>query len=63
MIPKGRQGTESPEKMPVVTAGLQMSRAQHSSPPLRENLTGGNQPADETLVAKLVTDDIIRTKG
>ncbi|MEI7634107.1 MAG: hypothetical protein WCK47_07480 [bacterium] len=61
MIKKGWQSVETPEKMPVITTGIEMSRREPSDKPQSpEKLTGGNQPADEALAAKLVVDDIRR---
>ncbi|MGB9691796.1 MAG: hypothetical protein ACPL7D_06475 [Candidatus Sumerlaeaceae bacterium] len=54
MIPKGRTKDPRPEKMPVITCGIEMSRGQKSKSP--EKLTGGNQPADESQAAKLVCE-------
>jgi hypothetical protein len=56
MRKKGFVREESPEKMPSQTAGIQMDRK--SGARLREQLTGGNQPADETDVARQVTEYI-----
>jgi hypothetical protein len=56
MREKGRTKETNPEKMPVITSGIEMSRGQ--CPQRKEKLTGGNQPADETGVAKLVCDFI-----
>ena len=59
MRKKGRLKVETPEKMPIPTAGIQLTRGGAGDPkPTREKLTGGNQPADESEVAKLVTDYI-----
>lgn len=61
MRKKGYTGDENPEKMPVITTGIQMSRDQ----PLTnrgERLTGGNAAADESQVAKLVADFIISSR-
>ncbi|MBX7244688.1 MAG: hypothetical protein K1X53_04270 [Candidatus Sumerlaeaceae bacterium] len=50
---KGHKKIESPEKLSVETAGIEMKRG--TNPKLKEKLTGGNQPADETGAAELVT--------
>jgi hypothetical protein len=60
MRKKGRTKAESPEKMPVETTGIQMSRPAAPAGPSREQLTGGNQPADESDVARLVMQFIAR---
>ena len=53
---KGYAQQESPEKMSGPTVGIDLNRNNESN--LREQLTGGNQPADETNVARLVTEYI-----
>jgi hypothetical protein len=59
MVKKGLVREESPEKMPSVTTGIQMTRGkQGSAGSARERLTGGNEPADEATVAKMVTEYI-----
>ena len=63
MRKKGYQGTESPEKMPVRTAGIQMSRGQKENAPTKERLTGGNASADEARATELVTQFIRRSNG
>jgi hypothetical protein len=60
MRKKGRTKTESPEKMPVETVGIQMTRTPTPAGPSREQLTGGIQPADESEVARLVAQFIAR---
>jgi hypothetical protein len=62
MRKKGRTKSENPEKMSAVTCGIQMTRGDTGSPKRREHLTGGNQPADEAMSAKLVTDFILNRK-
>lgn len=59
---KGYMKEENPEKMPPITAGIVLSRGDAASAGLKEQLTGGNQPADETDVAALVTRFISQTK-
>jgi len=56
MIKKGRHQTLSPEKMPVITSGIEMTRGTrvHENPNAREYLTGGNGVADESRVQNLV---------
>lgn len=56
MRKKGFGREESPEKMPIKTVGIQL--VPKSGERLREQLTGGNQPADETDVARQVTEYI-----
>ena len=58
MRAKGWRKVESPEKMPVITHGIHMTRqvADDSSP---ERLTGGSAPANETMTSKLVVDYIL----
>jgi hypothetical protein len=56
MIPKGHTHNPNPEKMPVITSGIAMSRSEKPKAP--EKLTGGNQPADEREAAKLVCEFI-----
>ena len=53
---KGYARQESPEKMSGPTVGIELVRNSESN--LREKLTSGNQPADETNVARLVTEYI-----
>lgn len=60
MRPKGRLRITDPEKMPVITTGIHMSAK--DKPPSKEELTGGNQPADETSVAELVCKFIEQSK-
>ncbi|MGI8908410.1 MAG: hypothetical protein ACR2IE_18200 [Candidatus Sumerlaeaceae bacterium] len=57
MRKKGYLGDENPEKMPVVTDGIEMTRGtrKHIAP---EQLTGGNGVSDESRTAKLVMDFI-----
>lgn len=61
MRKKGFQRIESPEKMPAVTSGIQMSR---SDPQVRggEAHRGGNSAADESMAAKLVADFIASSR-
>jgi len=56
MRKKGRLGIESPEKMPVITSGIEMTRGARAkeNPNAVEKLTGGNGVADESRVAGLV---------
>jgi hypothetical protein len=56
MIKKGRMKIESPEKMPVITSGIEMTRGarQQENPNAKEYLTGGNGVADESRVLRLV---------
>lgn len=56
MRKKGFRKIESPEKMPVVTSGIEMTHGEGRA--TEERLTGGNAPADESLSAKIVTDYI-----
>lgn len=59
MVKKGFRGETSPEKMPVVTTGIEMSRRPPTAvDAVKERLTGGNAPADESGAAKLVSDFI-----
>ena len=59
VIKKGFVREESPEKMPSITAGIQLTRGKPAiGGRMRERLTGGNEPADEATVAKLVTECI-----
>lgn len=58
---KGRTGDKNPEKLPVNTAGIEMTRRPKAEVPLREKLTGGNQPADERGIASLVVAYVKRT--
>ncbi len=53
---KGYAQQESPEKTSGPTVGIELGRNEDSN--LREQLTGGNQPADETNVARFVTEYI-----
>lgn len=56
MKAKGYQKTKSPEKMPVITSGIEMTRGERAreNPDAREYLTGGNGVADESRVMDLV---------
>lgn len=56
MKAKGYHKTTSPEKMPVYTTGIEMTRGDRATenPNAREYLTGGNGVADETGVKNLV---------
>ena len=54
MRKKGYQKNPDPEKMPPVTRGICLARDDAPKAGLREQLTGGNQPADEAGVADLV---------
>lgn len=56
MRKKGYLRVESPEKMPVITSGIQMSRTEPKAE--KERLTGGNCAADEREVAKSVVEFI-----
>lgn len=62
--PKGRLATESPEKMPVITTGIEMTRGERAkeNPNAKEYLTGGNGVADESRVKDLVMKVIRRNK-
>jgi hypothetical protein len=62
MRKKGRTKATSPEKMPVVTCGINMSATDRPASGVEERLTGGNECADESLAAKLVTDFIRGSK-
>ncbi len=56
MRKKGLTKDENPEKMPVITSGIEMThgaRAQEN-PHAVERLTGGNAVADESGMIKLV---------
>ena len=57
MTKRNLRRIESPEKMPVITSGIEMSRGarKDDNPNAKEYLTGGNGVADETKVASLVT--------
>ena len=57
MRKKGRSRIESPEKMPVITSGIEMTRGTRKGN-MPEKLTGGNGVADESSVAGLVIDFI-----
>ena len=63
MIKKGRLKIASPEKMPVVTSGIEMTRGarKQENPNATEYLTGGNGVADESRVKNLVLSFIRRT--
>ncbi len=62
MRAKGWRRVEDPEKMPVITSGLRMTRKTSATDAeARERLTGGNAPADEALTSKLVVDYILGT--
>ncbi len=56
MKKKGFTKNESPEKMPVITSGIEMTRGarQQENPNAKEYLTGGNGVADESRVMGLV---------
>lgn len=56
MKAKGYQKIESPEKMPVHTAGIEMTRGARAkeNPNAKEYLTGGNGVADESGTSNLV---------
>lgn len=56
MRKKGVSRTESPEKMPVKTTGIEMTRGSKAG--RGERLTGGNAVADESGTARLVIDFI-----
>lgn len=64
MLRKGRNKVESPEKMPVITTGIEMMRGarKQENPNAKEYLTGGNGVADETGVRNLVMNFIRRIK-
>lgn len=53
---KGLYKIESPEKMPVITSGIEMTRGDRAkeNPNAKEYLTGGNGVADESRVSGLV---------
>lgn len=57
MTKRNLRRIESPEKMPVITTGIEMTRGarKDDNPNAKEYLTGGNGVADETKVAGLVT--------
>lgn len=57
MTKRSLRRIESPEKMPVITTGIEMTRGarKDENPNAKEYLTGGNGVADETKVASLVT--------
>ena len=61
MRKKGFRRVESPEKMPVITNGIQMSKSDPRAAG-EEAHRGSNSAADEHLTAKLVTDFIARSK-
>ena len=61
MRKKGYRKIESPEKMPVITTGIQMSRSDPKSEGM-ESHRGANAAADESLSAKLVSDFITAVK-
>ena len=56
MLKKGRTQIESPEKMPSITCGIEMTRGarKQENPNAQEYLTGGNGVADESKVLGLV---------
>jgi hypothetical protein len=54
---KGHKLTESPEKMPVITSGIEMTRGTREKN-VPEHLTGGNGVADESKTSNLVLDFI-----
>lgn len=56
MKKKGFTKNESPEKMPVITYGIEMTRGarQQENPNAKEYLTGGQGVADESRVLDLV---------
>lgn len=56
MRKKGYSRTESPEKMPVITTGIEMTRGTKKD--RKERLTGGNATADERGIAHLVCEFI-----
>lgn len=58
MRKKGYTKTESPEKMPVVTSGIEMTRGTREDKNTPERLTGGNGVADESKMSRLVMDFI-----
>lgn len=62
MLKKGRLLIESPEKLPVITSGIEMTRGarQRENPNAREFLTGGQGVADESKVLGLVMRFITR---
>lgn len=60
MLKKGRMKVESPEKMPVATSGIEMTRRTGGASSAAERLTGGNAAADESKSAKLVTDFMLK---
>lgn len=53
MRKKGYARVENPEKMPVITEGIEMTRGTRKAK-APELLTGGNAVADESLVSRLV---------
>ena len=57
MRKKGWTRNENPEKMPVITAGIEMTRNTRVGN-AEEKLTGGNGVADESKSASLVIDFI-----
>lgn len=61
MIKKGWRRVEDPEKMPVITHGIEMSRGARGQASKTERLTGGNAAADESQSARLVMDFILKT--
>ncbi len=56
MKAKGYTKNKSPEKMPVYTTGIEMTRGDRAkeNPNAKEFLTGGNGVADESRVQGLV---------
>ncbi len=56
MRKKGLNRVQSPEKMPVITTGIEMTRGTKSG--RVERLTGGNDVADQRGVIHLVTQFI-----
>lgn len=56
MRKKGYKNTESPEKMPVTTTGIEMTRGTRKD--RQERLTGGNDTADQRGIAHLVMEFI-----
>lgn len=54
---KGRTRDTNPEKMPVTTSGIEMTRGTRKDK-APERLTGGNAVADESHTAGLVMDFI-----
>lgn len=64
MRKKGYTRDQNPEKMPVITSGIEMTRGTRKEPAL-ERLTGGNAVADESKMSGLVMDfiNLVRRKS